>query len=133
MSPALGDSQTVVLVEDEALVADSLATSLEEEGYCVKILTSGRDVIVTIAEASPAAVIMDIGLPGADGVTVAQLIRRMWPTLPIIFSTGHDDHRGLETLLGDGRTFLLKKPFAVSALTILLAQMKSSSAHMVRF
>jgi DNA-binding response OmpR family regulator len=79
----------ILLVDDDRDFAEILAQSLRDEGHRVCISCDGTSALVLAAELRPDAVLLDLGLPDADGGQVAQLLRRALPALsPIIVLTG---------------------------------------------
>jgi DNA-binding response OmpR family regulator len=107
----------LLLVEDNVSAALGVAWGLREAGHQVAVLNSARPAIGAIAHQHPDAVIIDVSLPGVDGVTLAGYVRAAWPTLPIIFTTGHDgSYPGLREAEAHPRTSLLQKPYAIDQL-----------------
>ena len=106
----------VILVEDDAVLADGLCRILESHGMRVDVLGSGS-VADQVQQHSKAAVaVLDIGLPGLDGFEVVRRLRARGSTTPVLLLTARDaieDRvRGLET----GADDYLVKPFATAEL-----------------
>ena len=125
----------LLLVEDEPIVASGIAMLMELEGIKVDIVSTGREAVGAIARLSPDAVVLDIGLPDVDGVTVYLEIQERWPDLPVLFSSGHGDSAKLETYLARPNVGFILKPYAFDAIREALAeivpqsQAKAVSAH----
>lgn len=87
---------TILLVEDNVIVAFDMQTRLEQLGYQVQgIITSGEEAISAATRQPPSLILMDIYLDGRiDGIEAAQTILRTIQ-IPIIFLTGHDDEATL--------------------------------------
>lgn len=67
----------------DAAAADALTQILIDDGYQVEFCGHGRDLLARVAQRPPDLLIMDLGLPGADGLTVCRQLRARWP-LPIV-------------------------------------------------
>ncbi len=104
-------SETVLLVEDDAAVLDSLAFGLEWFGYKVVMAEDGAKALSILEESSVAVLITDVSMPGGmSGTELAQVVREDHPELPVIFITGytHDIDEITGSREGDQ---LLYKPF----------------------
>ena len=112
--------ELVVLVEDDETVAEGVAAVLIIEGFRVHKLTTGRPLLSFLANAQPAAVILDISLPDIDGVELAEDLRRAHPELPIIFTTGHLIAERASGLSDGRHSYFLQKPFDLSELIVML-------------
>jgi two-component system cell cycle sensor histidine kinase/response regulator CckA len=112
----------VVLVEDDLHVAAGLSALLELEGIAVSLASLGRDAAEAIERFAPDAVILDVGLPDIDGVTLYAEIATRWPDLPVVFSTGHGDENLLEEALKRPNVGYLLKPYGIDALLDVLTR-----------
>jgi DNA-binding NtrC family response regulator len=80
---------TVLVVDDELAVRESIRMILEYEKYAVKFAKDGRAALETLGAGSVDLVLLDIKMPGMDGIEVLQEIRRQWPLVPVIMISGH--------------------------------------------
>ncbi|HAX74275.1 MAG TPA: hybrid sensor histidine kinase/response regulator [Cyanobacteria bacterium UBA11372] len=87
----------ILVVEDEAIVAEAIALSLKKQGYqVVAIVTNGEEAIETAAQTQPDLVLMDIVLPGdMDGIAAAETIRTRFH-IPTVFLTAYADEETLK-------------------------------------
>ena len=116
----------LLLVDDQPV--DAVGWILAVEGFDVRQTSSGRETFGLVRLLKPAAVILDVALPDMDGISVARLLREHWPTLPIVFTTGHEeDYAGLQAALADGPTRLLQKPYKVDTLIATLRAMTTEA------
>jgi len=76
----------VAVVDDDSRVLESLEDMLESAGYRVRLFASAKQFLDT-AMAEVDCVISDIGMPGADGFELQQIIRNSRPTLPVILTS----------------------------------------------
>lgn len=93
----------IVMVEDHTLVRQSLIKTVAAEGFDV-VGDAGRgdDAIRLIGELRPDVVVLDVGLPGGDGLDVASAIRRVSPATRVIFLSMHDDDATVRRAIGLG-------------------------------
>ncbi|HXD02963.1 MAG TPA: response regulator [Novosphingobium sp.] len=106
-----GEPLRVLIVEDDAMVAATLADIVEESGgYVAGAMTSGLASVGAAAGTRPDVIVMDVGLPGMDGIDAAAIIRSRSP-MPIVFISGRDIREELTRRLGrdlSGVEILLK-------------------------
>jgi DNA-binding response OmpR family regulator len=112
----------VLLVEDDRDIAEPLARALGREGYEVSEAGDGRVALEGVLAAPPDLIILDIGLPGIDGLEVCRHVRDLHPQLPILMLTARDGE--LETVAGldAGADDYVTKPFRLS---VLLARVRA--------
>ena len=114
-------SRTILLVDDDALMRRSLAFHLEQAGYQVHTAANAEDAISFVRNSPPDLVMLDIGLPGMDGLDALRQIKTQH-NLPVIFLTGRrrelDEVVGLEL----GADDYITKPFDVD---VVLAHIKA--------
>ncbi|MEM9290543.1 MAG: sigma-54 dependent transcriptional regulator [Acidobacteriota bacterium] len=82
---------TVLVVDDEAVVRDSLRMILEYDGYRVEEASSGREALAQVATLAPDAVILDIKMPEMDGFAVLKAFQERGYDMPVLVITGHGD------------------------------------------
>jgi two-component system response regulator MtrA len=87
-TPAIPQAR-VLVVDDEASVCLALARSLTLLGYTADAATSGYQALAMLGRAPYDAMVLDIRMPGMDGVEVMQRVCHMYPGLSVIFLTGH--------------------------------------------
>lgn len=110
--PASGHGQRILVVEDEAAIRDVLALYLERAGFVVDSVADGRAALDTIRRSAPAAIILDVGLPGLDGTQVCRTLRDEGNWTPIIFCTARDDEVDRVLGLELGGDDYITKPFS---------------------
>lgn len=119
-SPAAGAS--VLVVEDDAAIADGLVRELVAHGYRVTLARTGREAIDTAAAGAPDAVLLDLGLPDLDGVHVCRTLRRQMPSVPIVILTARDTDVDIVVGLDAGASDYVTKPFSTH---VLLARLRA--------
>jgi two-component system, OmpR family, alkaline phosphatase synthesis response regulator PhoP len=108
--------RTILLVEDDRNLADGLLINLEAEGYQVVHIADGALALDAYQKGMFDLVLLDIMLPGMDGLTICKKIRALGGTLPILFITAKDQtDEKIEGLLAGGDDYITK-PFDVQEL-----------------
>jgi len=103
--------QTVVVVEDDTAIADLLDLYLRQAGYRVLQAPSGERGLELVAQHRPVLMVLDIGLPGIDGMEVCRRVR-VDSTLPILFLTARDGEIDRVVGLELGADDYVTKPFS---------------------
>jgi heavy metal response regulator len=106
----------VLLVEDERKVAAFIRKGLTEEGYAVVVAHDGPAALAQAWAAEPEVIILDVMLPGLDGVEVARRLRAQGCAVPILMLTARDALRDKVQGLDAGADDYLTKPFAFEEL-----------------
>jgi two-component system nitrogen regulation response regulator NtrX len=82
-------ARTVLVVDDEETIIQSLNGILTDEGFEVISANSGTDALVKIEEIMPELVLLDIWMPGIDGIETLVKIKKSNPNLPVVMMSGH--------------------------------------------
>ena len=106
----------LLLVEDDARLADMLARSLREHGYAVDTAEDGERAYYQARVNEYDGIVLDIGLPKRDGLEVSQALRRDGKRVPILMLTARDAVRDRVAGLDAGADDYLTKPFALEEL-----------------
>lgn len=121
--------QRVVLVEDEEAVATGITLLLEVEGVEVRVAERGGQALDAIQTFDPDAVILDMSLPDMRGIDVFEIIAARYPTLPVLFSSGHGDESILEQYSPSDHVAFLRKPYDLAALMVALEKITRDRKH----
>lgn len=112
---------SVLVVDDEVLVRETIAAVLADDGYAVRTAEDALGAVASLSTDPPALVILDLNMPGVDGMALLERIRRT-SDVPVILLTGraaeHDRINGLRS----GADDYVVKPFSVGE---LLARVES--------
>ncbi|MDL2317018.1 response regulator [Desulfovibrio sp. OttesenSCG-928-A18] len=104
------DAARILIVDDERDAGDILCLRLARRGMLPHSVASGQAALDWLADNSADLVLLDIKMPGMDGLEVLDYIRRLYPQLPVIILSGHanmgDAAKGMEL----GAFFYLLKP-----------------------
>lgn len=121
----------ILISEDEVIIAEDLAASLEELGYTTCAIDSGQDTIDKIRETQPDLVLLDINLGGGqDGVDIGNRIRQEFD-IPFIYLTAYADHATIDRAKKTEPDGFLVKPFDEKSLrsAIEIALYKHDNGH----
>jgi DNA-binding response OmpR family regulator len=113
--------ERILVVEDEPTLQETLKYNLDRAGYLVEVVGSGSDALRSAREAPPDLILMDIMLPGLDGIEVTRILRHEQST-PIIMLTARDSEIDRVLGLEIGADDYLTKPFSMRE---LLARVKA--------
>ena len=83
-------TDTILVVEDELALRETLVYSLTKEGYTVEAVGDGRAAVETARNLKPDLILLDLMLPGLDGFEVCRILRKEMIT-PILMLTARDD------------------------------------------
>jgi DNA-binding response OmpR family regulator len=106
----------VLLVEDEHKIASYVKRGLQESGYAVDSVFNGRDALDWTGAAPYDLIILDIMLPGIDGLAVCRELRQRGDRTPVLMLTARDDIDDRVNGLDAGADDYLVKPFAMKEL-----------------
>jgi DNA-binding response OmpR family regulator len=118
----------VLLVEDDRDIAEPLARALAREGYEVSEAGDGRVALEGVLSAPPDLIVLDVGLPGIDGLEVCRHVRELHPQLPILMLTARDGELDTVAGLDAGADDYVTKPFGLSVLLARIRAMLRRSA-----
>jgi two-component system, OmpR family, response regulator MprA len=128
----------VLVVDDERAVRESLRRALELEGYEIELAADGQEALYRLdSDAQPDALVLDVLMPGVDGLEVARTIRRSGNRVPILMLTARTQVEDRVEGLDAGADDYLTKPFALeellARLRALLRRTAEGSGEVLRF
>ena len=112
----------VLVVDDEPQILRALSTNLKARGYDVDLAPTGEDALRLAADHHPDVVVLDLGLPGIDGIEVVRGLRG-WSKVPIIVLSVRDGEGDKVEALDAGADDYVTKPFGMNE---LLARMRAA-------
>jgi DNA-binding response OmpR family regulator len=115
-------SKTILVVDDDQLMRRSLSATLAQAGYITMSAASAEEAISTVRHHRPDLILLDIGLPGMDGLEAIRTLRQIAAKLPVIFVTAR--RRELDEIVGLelGADDYITKPFDMD---VLLAHVRA--------
>ena len=129
----------ILVVDDEAAVRDALRRALQLDGYEVAVASTGDEALARLErrEVEADALVLDVLMPGTDGLEVARRLRRTGSQLPILMLTARDEVDDRVAGLDAGADDYVVKPFALEELLArvraLLRRTANGAADVLRF
>ena len=105
------DNQTIAVIEDESIIAAAVAARLRREGFKVEVAPDGPSGVELCERSRPDLVVLDVMLPGFDGLEVCRRIQRERP-VPVLMLTARDSETDMLVGLGIGADDYMTKPFS---------------------
>nr|WP_097325353.1 response regulator transcription factor [Actinoplanes atraurantiacus] len=112
---AVETERRVLVVEDEKTIAEAVAARLRAEGFTVEVAGDGPSAVEAARRTPPDAIVLDVMLPGFDGLEVCRRIQAERP-VPILMLTARDDETDLLVGLAVGADDYMVKPFSMREL-----------------
>src|SRR3989454_230989 len=120
-------SLATVLVADDNEVAQRLCRRvLEKAGYGVLIASDGLQAVDIALSQRPAMILMDVAMPGIDGLEAMRRIKAEIPTMPIVIASAHSMASDRERFLAAGADNVLSKPFRLADLISIVEQLATA-------
>lgn len=113
---AASTTRTIIGVDDDVRIRESLASLLQSVGFASFVFPSAEEFLRSGKLAEASCLITDVRMPGMDGIELQVRVRLLRPELPLIFVSGHFDHEIRRRALAGGAFGLLDKPFDPSGL-----------------
>ena len=113
-----------MLVADDNDVAQRLCKRvLEKAGYGVLIAADGLEAVDIALKQHPSMILMDVAMPGIDGLEAMRRIKAEQPTMPIVIASAHSMASDRERFLAAGADDVLSKPFRLADLVAIVAKL----------
>jgi two-component system response regulator FixJ len=112
----------VHLVDDDAAIRRSVGFMLKTSGHQVESYESGEELLKKAAHLDDGCILLDIRMPGMDGLEVQQALQEMGVSLPVIIMTGHGDVGLAVRAMKTGAVDFIEKPFEKEALLASLEE-----------
>ncbi|MDQ3547655.1 MAG: response regulator transcription factor [Chloroflexota bacterium] len=116
MSGTLNRQARILVVEDERSILSAIRRGMAFEGYTVEVAETGTQALDIVRDRLPDLIVLDIMLPGIDGIEVCRRIRAAGEDVPILMLTARDDIQDRVAGLDAGADDYLIKPFAFEEL-----------------
>ncbi len=110
----------ILLIEDDTGIITPLSLYIEQSGYSIVLCQNGNDALDVFATEKPALVVLDINLPGKNGIEICEAIRAISET-PIIILSARESEDDKVMLLGLGADDYVSKPFSPRELMARIA------------
>jgi two-component system, NtrC family, nitrogen regulation response regulator NtrX len=110
---------TILIVDDEEGIRESLSGIFEDEGYEVLTSSSGEEALKVLKEQNPDLILLDVWLPGIDGIKTLKEIKGLKPDLPVIMISGHGNIELAVTATRMGAYDFLEKPLSLERVLLV--------------
>ncbi|HET9355872.1 MAG TPA: response regulator FixJ [Sphingomicrobium sp.] len=118
----MSDERLIHLVDDDEAIRRSAGFMLKTSGFRVETYESGVELLKNAAKLEPGCILLDIRMPGMDGLEVQQALKDKGVTLPVIIMTGHGDVSLAVQAMKAGAIDFIEKPFEKALLMSAVEQ-----------
>ena len=122
-APTVKVAATVLVADDNDVAQRLCKRVLEKAGYTVLLAADGLEAVEVALAKNPALILMDVAMPGIDGVEAMRRIKAAKPTQPIVIASAHSMASDRERFLAAGADDVLSKPFRLSDLISIVAKL----------
>lgn len=119
----------ILIVDDEAPIRTSLSGVLQDEGFEVSLAESGEEALSKATELNPDLVLLDIWMPGMDGVQTLDELRKVKPELPVIIISGHATIQNALEATRRGAFDFIEKPFHIESILLSIDRALSKTGR----
>jgi len=106
----------ILIIDDEPEICKMVTEFLFDAGYAASYACNGPDGLAMIKKEAPSLVLLDIGMPGMNGLEVMQLIHEQSPALPVVILSGQSDTETVKKMAALGAAEYLTKPIHLETL-----------------
>jgi len=117
---AAGDGDFILVVDDEPQIRDLLKRFLTLRGYKVRVASDGQQALTMVEQQAPQLIVLDVYMPGINGVEVLRQLRRKKYTGGVILLTGSQDDKLLQEALDLGSVDVMGKPVDLERLALAI-------------
>jgi two-component system response regulator MprA len=110
------ETAQVLIVEDDSEVREALGRALKLEGYGIALAGDGQQALNSVSQSPPDLIVLDVSMPGLDGLGVARALRAANDRTPVLMLTARDAVQDRVLGLNAGADDYLVKPFALAEL-----------------
>jgi UDP-3-O-[3-hydroxymyristoyl] N-acetylglucosamine deacetylase len=114
------DNPDVLIIEDEASIGRTLSQVLQDEGISAVVSLTGEEGLAQLDNFTPRLVILDIWLPGIDGIELLKRVKVSYPALPVIMISGHANVATAIEATRSGAYDFLEKPLELTSLLLII-------------
>ena len=111
----------VLIVDDEANIRRMLVALLDAEGFATTAVADAVEALAAIEASEPDAVLLDVALPGRDGIDLLETLRRRWPRLPVVMMSGRASLGDAVRATKLGAFHFIEKPLAAEAVLLTVS------------
>jgi DNA-binding NtrC family response regulator len=120
----------ILIVDDENIVLNSCKRVLEADGYAVNLATSADKAVAAMKEDRFSLILMDIKMPGRDGLSLMREVKASWPEIPVIVMSGYVTTDTISEVSKTDAAIFLAKPFTPDELLEAVRQvLRKEESH----
>ncbi|MDW0113887.1 MULTISPECIES: response regulator [Sporosarcina] len=105
--------KTLLIVDDQTGIRLLLNEVFTKEGFATRLAANGAEAMQSVAEVQPDCVLLDMKMPGIDGVEVLKRIKKDWPEIPVIMMTAYGEIDLTKDAMEHGAIRYFTKPFNI--------------------
>ncbi len=106
-------NRRVLIVEDEPKLRAMLLRALPDMGFVPTGAASGEDALLSMNNEPASIAVLDLNLPGINGLTVFERLREQWPDTQVVFMSGYVDLKAVQQAIRSNVADFLAKPFSL--------------------
>ena len=118
----------ILIVDDEHEFLELMSNRLQKRGFTVVGAHNGEEALELVRQQSFDAMVLDVKMPGIDGIEVLRRVKQMKPELPVVMLTGHASVEAAMTGVETGAVDYLLKPVPINDLIMRLRDLASRKA-----
>jgi two-component system response regulator HydG len=122
-----GTNKSVILVVDDSFEErQTLKDALETKGHRVTTAANGQEAIEFVQDGNVGVILMDVRMPGIDGIQTFEQVHKIRPEVPVIFITGYSIEEALRDAVSKGAYACLQKPLDMEKIVTVLQELKKT-------
>ena len=116
MNQTIKESGIIAIVDDDAPLREALGSVLNAAGFSTQVFATAEDFLSTAPRQNITCLVLDIRLPGMNGIELQRALNTEGSSIPIVFITAHGDATVKDLVMGSGAAAFLSKPVRSGAL-----------------
>jgi len=125
-APSVAVPATVLVADDNDVAQRLCKRVLEKAGYTVLLAGDGLQAVEVALSQNPAMILMDVAMPGIDGIEAMKRIKAAKPSQPIVIASAHSMASDRERFLAAGADDVLSKPFRLADLIAIVGKLTAN-------
>jgi two-component system NtrC family response regulator len=117
-------TQSVLIVDDDPRIRESLSEALMSDGWQVQLAESGEQALGVLSDADPSVVLSDIRMPGMSGLELLSLLRERAPDVDVVLMTAYEDLPTIAAAMREGAADFMVKPVRLRQLRRVLERVQ---------
>lgn len=113
-------AKTILIIDDEESIRASLKGALEDEGFDVITAANGEEGVIKASDELPELILLDIWMPGIDGIETLNRLKRLLPKLPVVMISGHGTIEVAVKATRMGAYDFIEKPLSLEKVMITI-------------